>query len=496
MSRICTVRSQRCRPGPRFRRGAILVKVALLMPILIGMLGLVIDAGLLMAAQRQAQNAADAAALAAAMDRVRGRPDADAQATADDFIERHASGVTAMPLVRGETFNIPPYDGAYAGDDRFVEVIAELRVETLFIHVLGVARDRMVRARAVAGYEAVAAGEGVMVMDRLASPGLSAKGNAWIRVNGRITVNSEAEEAALAGKEGIHGTEIAVVGGVDNPDNFYNIIPGGPNPLLLGELPEPDPLLNLVTPMIGNGVDHTRRGTARITNNNSTFIGDEGGLNFRAEGGEILAGGLYTASQGDSIFHPGIYSDIDIQGGNVIFLPGIYILRPTDNSDNLKITGGTVTGRGILVYITGSDYDPVTGLPDRSDHDQPPPAPGGPKFASVSINAAAELTPIDTQQYNYPNAYAGATSVSDAFNGMLFYQRRRNTSSVTLTGNSASGGLTGTLYAKWAQFKITGQGSFDAQFLCGSIEASGQGRVTILAGGSARGKANRVFLVE
>ena len=65
------------RPDPflrpaTLRSGKTLVMFAILLPVLLGMTGLVIDGGLLMAAHRQVQNAADAAALAAAMDKYRG----------------------------------------------------------------------------------------------------------------------------------------------------------------------------------------------------------------------------------------------------------------------------------------------------------------------------------------------------------------------------------------------------------------------------------------
>src|SRR5438128_10845740 len=49
------------------RPGKVLVLFAFLLPMLLGTTGLVIDTGLLLAAHRQAQNAADAAALAAAL---------------------------------------------------------------------------------------------------------------------------------------------------------------------------------------------------------------------------------------------------------------------------------------------------------------------------------------------------------------------------------------------------------------------------------------------
>src|SRR5688500_12750614 len=141
-------RSWACRAE---RRGAVLVKVALVLPVLIGVLGLVMDVGLLMAAHRQVHNAADAGALAAAMDFVRGKTAAEAMATADEFIQEHNGVADALPLEAGVSFNSPPNSGPYAGDANFVEVIVTQQVQTLFIQVLGVARERQVQARAVAG---------------------------------------------------------------------------------------------------------------------------------------------------------------------------------------------------------------------------------------------------------------------------------------------------------------------------------------------------------
>ena len=49
------------RPGRR--PGKVLVLFTMLLPVLLGLVGLVVDGGLMMAAQRRVQNAADAAAL-------------------------------------------------------------------------------------------------------------------------------------------------------------------------------------------------------------------------------------------------------------------------------------------------------------------------------------------------------------------------------------------------------------------------------------------------
>src|SRR2546423_1443476 len=98
------------------RRGKSLAMLILLLPVLLGMTGLVIDGGMLMAAQRQTQNAADAAALGAAMDLYRGATSSAALTTANSFVTNNGlSGVT-LALNAGSTnaLNIPPTQGPFA----------------------------------------------------------------------------------------------------------------------------------------------------------------------------------------------------------------------------------------------------------------------------------------------------------------------------------------------------------------------------------------------
>src|SRR5438477_928313 len=107
------------RPSPLVRRrrsGKILAMFALLAPILAGMAGLVVDGGLLMAARRQAQNAADAAAMGAALDKYKGASDATALATAQSLATNNGVAVT-LTLNGGanNAVNIPPQDPAGTG---------------------------------------------------------------------------------------------------------------------------------------------------------------------------------------------------------------------------------------------------------------------------------------------------------------------------------------------------------------------------------------------
>lgn len=493
----------------RHRKGAVLVWCSVLLLIMIGMIGLVIDGALLMAGHRHNHNAADAAALAAAYAKMRGLTDPQAEAEAVIYVTDPAHNNIAnatLPITR-----IPPSQGAYAGASGYVEAIVTSPIPTYFIHVLpGINAGATVSARAVAGYELVAAGEGVITLDPNQKPGLKVAGGGTLCVNGTVLVNSlgggvdengETVEGQQTGIQAtnnstVKATEVLAAGGVNDPNNFINYESGGPNPLDAGTgLLFPDPLVNLPTPTDvkgagsqGGGVVLAYRGSPQATSGgyalNNPLDASVGGYGPNY----IRDAGLPTETM---VLHPGIYESIQITGGNVEFVPGIYVLSPQSNTVwALDISGGTVIADGIMFYNTGQDYDPLTGLPDRNDGDLPPPNPAPTEFGGIKINASMGFSPIDTTTYNY-----GGEDVS-AFNGMLFYYRRWNTEQMQIEGNSSEGDLVGTLYAKWANAKITGQGTYDAQFITGSMDIAGTGNVTINFTGNNAGKAPQIFLVE
>ncbi len=512
----------RINPGcAQYRAGAILIWFALLLIVLLGMVGLVIDSGMLLVAHRQAQNAADAAATAAAADILAGRSTDAARATAINFVKVH-NGLSEASVV----VNIPPVTGPYQNDRNYVEVIVSDPVRTLFIHLLpGVAQENMVRARAVGGFEPITAGAGVAVLNPYVT-GLTVGGTATLEVEGLVIVNSEGKGvdadgnpvginanyyAARAGSNSpAYASRFQIVGGVDWPQNFRNIDPtSNAKVLYCGELPVPDPLLFLPTPVAGggngtttaNGVVNALRGSAKATNQGYA-INDTSGVEpqnrvvsvFSDQYPDLFNGQPYLA------LHPGIYTSIEITGGKVVLKPGIYVLRPFPNTQNaLKITGGNVIAEGIMFYNTGHNYNPDNGEPDCNDRDKKPPAWDktvdwdNAEFGSITINAGMRFSPIDLERFDYQQW--GAVP-NEAFNGMLFYQRRRNTTPIQIEGNADAGQLSGTLYAKWAAVRIAGQGTYDAQFIVGSMEVTGSRVITIDFAGKKMGKAPQVFLVE
>ena len=470
------------RPGSRGRPGQVLTLFTLLLPVLCGMIGLVIDAGLLLAAQRQAQNAADAAALAAAWDKLSGKTDADARDTATVYVQQY-NGLGRATV----TLNVPPGQGPYAGNSAYVEVIVTASADTWFIQVLRGEASPTVSARAVAGLEAVAASDLVAALDPTASPGLSLS-QCTLRVNGPVAVNSQgagadadggsidlgfAAFAAMTSNAVLQAPDIQVVGGVDVPSNYQNV-PGGSGPALhAGVLPRSDPLLWLPTPTRASGV------LARYPDANGQFQGAPQDVSV------TVAGQNFTLI-------PGVYRSIQIGGagpGTVTFSPGGYVLLGGNAAGHaLQInTGATVQAAGVLFYNTGSDFDASAGSPDSGDGNTLG-TDGNPSntFGDVSISAGQlTLTPLNDAE--------------SPFFGMTFYQRRWNTRPVSVTSNSTQDQIAGTIYARWANFSLTaGPLSCTGQFLAGRVSFTGtQPNTTITINpGNQQGKACQVFLVE
>jgi Flp pilus assembly protein TadG len=486
------------------------VLFVLVAPVLIGMIGLIVDGGIVMAAQRQTQNAADAAAVAAAMDLYRGASNSTALATAQTFVANN--GLSATLTLNGgasNALNIPPKDpgntgSPYKNQANYVEAIVSQSVNTLFIQILGINSTQTVSARAVAGYEAVGAGEGVMVLDPTVSTGVTAiSNNVQLIVKGDITINANGQGLDQYGQPVGTGTAgpslltasatrsiptiiaqtVFTVGGTNNLGNiatydpaypgFYN--PSNPNPsgvpLFAPAAIAPDPLINLATPMTSNGVTPKYYSYSGTTQKFSP----------------APSATSVTFNNGDTVTLPlGIYSDITIStGATVTLTQGITVIA---GSSGLTMHGGTLkdNGAGVMIYNTAGSYNLNNGTPDSTDGGTKPTTTVG---GGVTIDGGStiNLSPLTN---------------NTTFNGMVFYQRRGDNSPLIVTGNSSNINFSGaagqisTLYAKWAGFTLAGTGKYDAQFLVGNLTINGGAAVTIDATGKSKGRGNLVFLVE
>jgi Flp pilus assembly protein TadG len=184
------------------RAGNVLVLLAVMLPALLGIVGLVLDGGLMMADYRALQHATDAASTASAMDLRLGKSTATATATANDFIHVANQLPSANVVV-----HIPPVSGPFAGRSGYVEVSAESNYRSRFMPIVGGMLNNTLRTRAVTGNSNVTGGAAVVVLDPLPAdlsisplPGLPAvpsliaglqvEGLGRFSVDGAILVNN------------------------------------------------------------------------------------------------------------------------------------------------------------------------------------------------------------------------------------------------------------------------------------------------------------------
>jgi Flp pilus assembly protein TadG len=428
------------------RSGKALVMFALLTPVLLGMVGLTVDGGLLLVLYRQTQNAADAAALAAAVDLLKGKSSGVATATAQTYVQTYNNMSSATVTV-----NIPPSTGPHAGNGAYAEAIVTYPYQTSFIQIVGGNSTQNVTARSVAGYEAVAAGEGVITLGQnpQGGKGIQVSSSSTLSVNGAVTVNAQGS-SALDDQGNIYAQDVNVSGGATNAANVQSYPSGGgPSPLEQNTgVNEPDPLANLAAPSTASA------GTYTVVNTNY---------------GNASVGNGQTVT-----LSPGIYTSIKITGGTVTFNPGIYVIQGGQGGTGLNITGGTVTGSGVMFYNTSATYNPATGVDATTKNGD---------FASINISSGGVQL-------------SGLSDSTSPYNGLLFFQDRANTNTISIQGGSSGAQVTGTTYAPTANLQISGQGTWNSQFIVNQMSITGGGNVTINYAGQNLGKANQVFLVE
>jgi hypothetical protein len=242
-------------------------------------------------------------------------------------------------------------------------------------------------------------------------------------------------------------------------------------------------MLRLPTPTVANGVVDIQRGAPRASSRQLVLNNEHD----HSESPNYLDVDQ-TTGQEEMVLQPGIYSSIQVTGGRVRFVPGIYVLASRPGSEySLEITGGDVLAQGVMFYNTGHDYDPITGQPDANV------GPGQTTtLGRVRLDATIDFSPLDTRLHPYPDVPAAIS----AFNGMLVFQRRDNNAAIQAHGFGVDAGLAGTIYAPSASVWLPSRGTYDSQFIVGSMRIPGHGSVVIDFDDGQVAKAAQVFLVE
>jgi Flp pilus assembly protein TadG len=484
------------------REAKVLVLLALLLPALVGMIGLVIDGGLMMTSYRDLQQVSDAAATTAALALSNGANAGDAITQATSCVNTW-NGISNANVV----VNIPPASGPYVGNGNYAEVLLSRNQTMNFMQVVGINPQQTVSVRSVAGLPASTAGAAVVVLDpnplgpivnlaphvsmseslpAIQLGGLEVLGLGQLSINGAVLDNNTwggvdqngnpagsssgppygASCMPLISLTGLSALNIRIVGGVDNQKNYSNYVSGQASPLVCNALPVSDPYANLPTPTV----------SADSVNVVATNFG---GVN-------VTSAPLVSAP---TVLTPGVYDWIQVTSGSVVFNPGVYIIRSVNPVTQiaLNILAGQVTANGVMFYITNTtNYSATSGAPDSSDGGSTAPAP-----------SLTTLVPSVVIASLLGSTYSPISSGTSPFSGVLIYQRRIDRRPIVLADQSLllAGTLSGSIYGKYSQIVFACNGTFDLRFVSGSMRFANLLQTTI-APSQLLPPAQDVYLVE
>jgi hypothetical protein len=434
------------------RKGKVVPLVAVALIPVLGFAAVAIDGGFLLSQRRQAQRAADSAALAAAVDMFtnwnkNGGTDpnksaynsAQTTASANGFI----NGTNATVTV-----NIPPKSGTFVPNAQtgftangYAEVIITYNQPRYLSNIFGTG-NIPVYARAVARGTYTPASPGILVLDPKDNNTLNVTATGGVTVTGgSIVVNSNSPNggATCTNTGNIVGQTINLSDNTYNHSNsgtLYAPAVGQTSGINFNQPPTPDPLANLAEPaqpllpalpvsvltLLGGGYS---------TNN---------GVNDSGNSGRTID------------LYPGYYGGIKVSGNDQIVLhdnldgsPGIYYI----GSQGLSISNaGGITGSNIMIYSDGTGDISLTG------------------------SGSMTLSP----------------PTSGTYKGITLFQERSSNKQISITGQGNMN-MTGTFYAAAANVTVTGVGNYTnsigSQWIAYQLAVTGQGSFNVSYNGQA-----------
>jgi Flp pilus assembly protein TadG len=326
--------------GVRFagdRSGAMAVTLGLLMTSFAGLIALSVDVSDWYGTKSAMQSAADAAALGGAYALYNGGTNDQATNAATTDAQLNLGG-----FGKGAAVNVAIDSGTQTVTATLTKH-ADVMLSGLF---LGTAP--LITASAKAGLAAGNSGTPMCLL--ITSPSapatLKLSGSSSIQGSGcRIVVNSTSSSAvSLDGSTRINSKSICGPGGA--------VISGSPvmNPAMSNCAPVSDPLASWPVPSAANPTNPCNYTNFQTYGNNYYKYTQPNGQTYSNNNG--AANGQIYYSNGALYLSPGVYCGGISFGAytNVVFLPGIYVLR----NGGLNTAGNTTaTGTGVSFYLTG-----------------------------------------------------------------------------------------------------------------------------------------------
>jgi hypothetical protein len=467
----------------RRAKGITLVWSAIMLIVMIGFLGIVIDMSYVHLTANQLQNAADAAALAGArmirIDQTYARNQAkyigglNTAARDPVFLDLNPYNLSNGDIVIGRySFTTTPrfrytgIDGPGLPKPNAMKVVARRIADgahqpvPLFfgpIPFLGGIDDVNVSRYAIAEAQG-GLGAGLLVLseDPRDAPSLAFNGNPEVDViDGSIQVNMINPEPPVnlgGSKVIVKADEFNTVSKTDSTDGYvFDPVTG--LTLTTGQPKIPDPYRNVPEPIP----------------NPATPMD-----------GSIPTGG--TPVTFEAGYYPNGFGKITT-GDHVTFMPGVYWVGHKGSNIGLDIQGGYVCAKRVMFYIAPGATIKVTGA----------------KSADITITEINDINPGagcdgNTITYSQGNAYVAP------YRGMSIFQSRSNTNDATV-GGGGNFNIEGTIYFPVNHLNLGGtSGSLGIEVIAYTLTIDGTGsggnKILVSYDGRNRTPAGRAYLVE
>lgn len=276
----------------RDRRGAAVSLVALTAPVLVGAVGAGVEVGSWYMMRRQAQTAADAAALSGAIELARGAARTVVEGSALEDARRNGYGGTG-----NTTVTVRMHPAGTFGASPAVEVLVSRREPMLFASLFRT--DGLdIQARAVAAVD-VNSTACVLALDGVASAAIGSNGTVDLELENCIVASNSSNDAAirLTGNATVRADSLWTVGGISASSNSTLDLDRAP---VTGGWALADPYAGLRAPSAGAcQTNNLRLGRGTHTLSPATHGVLCGGLTLNAGADVTLAPGTYYLVDGD-----------------------------------------------------------------------------------------------------------------------------------------------------------------------------------------------------
>jgi Flp pilus assembly protein TadG len=365
------------------RRGIVLVLVAVLLPVVIGVMALALDGGLLYLQRQKAQSVADAAALAGAYQLYNGSNFSVAQGAAIAIGTQNGSTIPSSQVTSPQT--------------GYIAVSVTSSKPRCFSALWG-AGTMSVTANAVARGINPAGGAAIIVLAPTGSNAFTVTAAGGVDTNGgKIAVNSSDSKAATITAGGnVYASELDVTGGYYYSSSGRFVTSPNSNNILTGASTTPDPLSTLQPP------DPT-----------------------------TLPAQTYT---GQMTLQPGYYpSGINLSSpsGTITLQPGVYYI----NGGFGDSSGANIVGNGVMIYNASQTFS-ITG----SGNVTLSPMTSGP-YAGITIyhnpNSNSDVSVTGNGSLNITGTiYAANSKLTVTGNGSTIGSRSIS-KTLSVTGNGS-----------------------------------------------------------